>query len=76
MFARSRGMPVMSENLSSADRVVRFRDACDEVGVTPLTMRRWIAAGRGPRLVRLSARIHGFRRGDLDAWIESRTSAA
>lgn len=70
----------MSENMSAGEirpsdnRVVRFRDACAEVGVKPLTMRRWVAAGRGPRLVRLSERVHGFRRGDLDAWIESRTA--
>lgn len=55
-----------------ARAVVRFRDACKETGVSICTMRRYIAAGRGPRLVRLSERVHGFRRGDLDAWISSR----
>ncbi|MEE7450198.1 hypothetical protein MRF4_21640 [Methylobacterium radiotolerans] len=54
--------------------VIRFRDACAHVGVSISTMRRYISAGRGPRLVRLSERIHGFRRDDLNAWIESRTA--
>lgn len=70
----------MSESMSagkirpSDNRVVRFRDACAEAGVSISTMRRYISTGRGPRLVRLSERVHGFRRGDLDAWISSRTS--
>lgn len=57
------------------NRVVRFRDACAEAGVSVATMRRYLSAGRGPRLVRLSERVHGFRRGDLNAWIESRMAA-
>lgn len=54
--------------------VVRFRAACREAGVSICTMRRYVEAGRAPRLVRLSERVHGFQRGDLDAWIESRTA--
>lgn len=52
--------------------IVRFRAACTEVGVSSDTMRRLIAAGDGPRLVRLSVRIHGFKRGDLNSWVDSR----
>lgn len=35
------------------NRVVRFRDACVEAGVSVATMRRYLSAGRGPRLVRV-----------------------
>lgn len=54
------------------NRVIRFRTACAEAGVSIATMRRYLKAGTGPRLVRLSERVHGFRRSDLSAWIESR----
>lgn len=57
---------------SSDNCVIRFREACAETGVSVATMRRYIKAGTGPRMVRLSERIHGFKRADLDAWVESR----
>lgn len=56
--------------------VVRLKTAAAEAGVSIATFRRFVKAGRGPRIVRLSDRVHGVRRCDLDAWIESRTSAA
>lgn len=56
----------------SENHVIRFRDACAETGVSIATMRRYIKAGTGPRMVRLSERIHGFKRADLNAWVESR----
>ncbi|MCY1642130.1 helix-turn-helix transcriptional regulator [Methylorubrum sp. SL192] len=62
------------ESCPADNRVVRFRDACAEAGVSIATMRRYLSAGRGPRLVRLSERVHGFRRRDLNAWIEDRTA--
>ncbi|MCJ2108620.1 hypothetical protein MKK70_25255 [Methylobacterium sp. E-041] len=60
------------ESRPTDNHVIRFKTACIEAGVSVATMRRYLSAGRGPRLVRLSERVHGFRRGDLDAWIESR----
>lgn len=62
----------MSEGVPD-NRVIRFRSACAEIGISGSTMRRYIAAGTGPRLVRLSERVHGIRRADLEAWLESRT---
>ena len=62
----------MSEG-TAGNRVIRFRAACAEIGISRCTMRRYIAAGTGPRLVRLSERVHGIRRADLDAWLESRS---
>lgn len=62
------------ESRPTDNHVIRFRDACAEAGISVATMRRYLSAGRGPRLVRLSERVHGFRRGDLGAWIESRTA--
>ncbi|WP_370692842.1 helix-turn-helix transcriptional regulator [Methylobacterium sp.] len=68
---------VRPHDISIADRIVlRFADACGVAGVSINTMRRLVTAGRGPRVVRLSERRIGIRRSDLDAWIESRTSAA
>lgn len=56
--------------------VVRFKAACAETGLSARTMRRLIAAGRGPRVLRLSERCLGIRRADLDAWIESRAGGS
>lgn len=52
--------------------VVRLADVCREIGLSSSTFRRMCREGRGPQLLRLSERRLGVRRGDLDAWIESR----
>ncbi|WP_157914187.1 helix-turn-helix domain-containing protein [Methylorubrum populi] len=53
-------------------RVVRFPDVARELGVSPTTLRQICKRGEGPPLLRLSERCFGVRRGDLDAWIETR----
>lgn len=63
----------MSEPLPSPDyKVLRLPEACAVARMSVRTMRRLREAGRGPRVVRLSDRLIGVRRVDLDAWLESR----
>ncbi len=52
--------------------VVRFPDVARELGVSPSTLRQLCRRGDGPPLLQLSERCYGVRRGDLDAWLESR----
>lgn len=55
-----------------ARAVVRFADVCRELGLSAATLRRMCKNGNGPPLIQLSERRLGVRRGDLDAWVESR----
>lgn len=55
--------------------VVRFPDVARELGVSPTTLRQICRRGEGPPLLQLSERCFGVRRGELDAWIESRKVA-
>jgi predicted DNA-binding transcriptional regulator AlpA len=55
--------------------VVRFPDVARELGLSPTTLRQICRSGEGPPLLQLSARCYGVRRGELDAWIESRKMA-
>jgi prophage regulatory protein len=52
--------------------VVRFPDVARELGVSPTTLRKLCKQEKGPPLIRLSERCFGVRRGELDAWIETR----
>lgn len=52
--------------------VVRFPDVARELGLSATTLRKLCNGGEGPPLIRLSERCFGVRRGELDAWIESR----
>lgn len=52
--------------------VVRFPDVARELGVSPTTLRQMCRKGEGPPLLRLSERCFGVRRGELDAWVETR----
>ena len=55
--------------------VVRFPDVARELGVSPRTLRQICRKGEGPPLLQLSERCFGVRRGEIDAWIESRKMA-
>ncbi|WP_342167093.1 helix-turn-helix domain-containing protein [Methylobacterium sp. SD21] len=58
--------------IDPARAVVRFPDVCRELGLSATTLRRICREGKGPPLLQLSERRSGVRRGDLDAWVESR----
>ena len=72
MRSMTTGAERASSPIQSERAVVRFQAACKEAGVSVSTMRRLIRAGRGPRLLRLSERCLGVRRGDLNEWLNSR----
>lgn len=57
---------------SNPKHVVRLQAAAREIGIHPDTLRRICKDGTGPKMLKLSARCYGIRRGDLDAWVESR----
>ena len=52
--------------------VMKLRTACEAASLSVSTMRRLIAAGRGPRVIKLSDRRIGVRRIDLEAWLAGR----
>ena len=56
----------------TARYIVPFQNAARELGLSPTTLRRMCRDGSGPTLLQISARRLGVRRGDLDAWVESR----
>ena len=56
----------------AGNRVVSFQTAARWAGVSLATFRREVAQGRGPRIVRLSARRVGVRTADAIAWLESK----
>ncbi|EHP93337.1 helix-turn-helix transcriptional regulator [Methylorubrum extorquens] len=61
----------------SSDRnVLSLTDACKAANLGNSTLRQLIREGRGPQVVRLSARRVGIRRCDLDAWIAGRMTGA
>ena len=54
------------------NRVIRFKDVCEEVGVNRRTFERMLARGEGPKVLRMSPRCVGVRRSDLEAWLAER----
>ena len=65
----------MSSPQTNADPsrfVVRFQDVARELGIAPSTLRSACKRGEGPPLLRLTQRCYGVRRGDLEAWKQTR----
>ena len=60
--------------ISSDDRVVSLIAAAQTADVSLATLRRRIADGSGPRIVRVTERRVGIRVRDLKAWLDARTS--
>ena len=52
--------------------VLRLKDAARYVGVCTKTLRNLCAAGKGPRLLRISTNCLGIRQKDLEAWLAER----
>jgi predicted DNA-binding transcriptional regulator AlpA len=54
------------------DRVLTFRQWCAVNGFSVTTGQRLVKAGKGPRILQLSARRLGIRESDNRAWQEAR----
>lgn len=52
--------------------VLRPREAARYVGVSRPTIDRWRNAGKFPKALQLGAQSIGWRRGDLDEWLNNR----
>lgn len=65
----------MSDAAPNPRNVIRLPDVAAELGIHPNTLRKMCHAGEGPRLLRVSPRCYGVRRGDLEQWLESRDVA-
>jgi predicted DNA-binding transcriptional regulator AlpA len=52
--------------------VLKKHEAAKVAGISTSTLERLIAAGNGPRVLRMSPRRVGIRKVDLDAWLASR----
>ena len=49
------------------DDVIRLAKLAEWIGVNPITLRRWVAAGKFPAPIRLSAKVQVYRIGELRA---------
>ena len=59
-----------------APNLVSRREAARTLGVTPLTLARWAALGRGPRFARhgkVGGRLY-YAEADIRAWLEAHQS--
>jgi predicted DNA-binding transcriptional regulator AlpA len=54
------------------DRVISVRQAAEVIGLSVPTLRRVIAAGKGPPLIQLSPRRQGIRESHLTKWPNGR----
>jgi excisionase family DNA binding protein len=64
----------MNDVISAA--VLKKREAAKIAGISISTLERLIAAGKGPRVLRMSARRVAIRKTDLDVWLATREHAA
>jgi predicted DNA-binding transcriptional regulator AlpA len=63
----------MQEEFPADERVVDERTAAQACGISVATLRRAVAAGKGPAVIRLSERRIGYRPKDLRVWLNGRT---
>ena len=54
--------------------VLRPREAARYVGLSRPTIDRWRKAGKFPKALQLGAQAIGWRRSDLDKWLDERPS--
>ncbi|WP_308103957.1 helix-turn-helix domain-containing protein [Actinocorallia sp. API 0066] len=57
-----RGVVVGSKTFLSVD------DMASELGLSPVTVYRWLRTGRGPRYAKLPNGVIRIRRSDLEKW--------
>lgn len=51
------------------DEFIRVGKVAEMLGVSPATIRRWIAEGYGPKGFKTPFGEFRFRRSDIEAWI-------
>jgi predicted DNA-binding transcriptional regulator AlpA len=56
------------------ERVVTEKQAAQACGISVATLRRAVAKGTGPAVVRLSERRIAYRIRDLRAWLDANTA--
>ena len=52
-------------------RLLKSREVCEILQVTPLTLQNYRDAGKGPPVVRLAPRTIRYPSDELEAWIEA-----
>lgn len=60
---------------AAPDRVRNLRDTASLLGISLATLRRLIARGIGPKVVRVSDRRSGIRDSERERWLSERTVA-
>jgi len=50
------------------EKLLRFTEVCKTLGITRHTMRRWIANGKGPKVIMSPGGQFFFREADLRRW--------
>ncbi|MXW18356.1 MAG: AlpA family transcriptional regulator [Gemmatimonadetes bacterium] len=53
-------------------RVLRAREVVSEIGVSKATLYRWVRSGGFPKPIKLGPGAVGWRREELDEWVDSR----
>lgn len=53
-------------------QIYRMKDVVARAGVCSMTVRRWAAAGKFPRPIKLGSNSIGFLSDEIDAWINGR----
>lgn len=53
------------------DRLLRYHEFAEWVGVPERTARQWVSDGTGPRVIRLGRHVR-IRVGDALVWLDSR----
>lgn len=52
--------------------ILRPPAAAAALAISQSLLKKWRASGEGPRFIRLGARAIGYRRADLEAWVDGR----
>lgn len=52
--------------------ILRPPAAAAALAISQSLLKKWRASGEGPRFIRLGTRAIGYRRADLEAWVDGR----
>ena len=70
----SKTIPAALISQPEPDRVVSLKETAEICDLSVATLRRVIAAGRGPKLTRLSARRVGVRQSHRETWLAAQSA--